>query len=254
MGIQCNAELQDPLLEVSVSEAQELHKTKRPESKRKRGLEQLSRKSTRTATSKRVKTDDLDAEMSVNTAFSRMDSELLADYVAQRTRKYESDLSVVELQDKYIPGTRAASKLWERTWLTVMCLASAFQDTTTWDKPRNLDNLPGFLEKFSGNSTKLWSASKKNGAPHTIIVTAAGLRAADMARFVSAIGSLILMLIVHSAVRKFHTNDATVAKLFAKHIKLKDAIRFLSSTRTGIAVGTPTRLKDLMDDGSSSSM
>jgi protein CMS1 len=45
-----------------------------------------------------------------------------------------------------------------------------------------------------------------------------------------------------------------VAKLFAKHIKLKDAIRFLSSTRTGIAVGTPTRLKDLMDDGSSSSM
>ena len=111
MGIQCNGELQDPLLEVPVSEAQESHKTKSPESKRKRGLEQLSRKSTRSATSKRVKTDDLDAEMSVNTAFSRMDSELLADYVAQRTRKYESDLSVVELQDRYIPGTRAASKL-----------------------------------------------------------------------------------------------------------------------------------------------
>lgn len=51
--------------------------------------------------------------------------------------------------------------------------------------------------------------------------------------------------------RKFSTVDATVAKLFAKHIKVQDSIKFLQSTRTGIAVGTPTRLKDLMDDGKS---
>ena len=50
-------------------------------------------------------------------------------------------------------------------------------------------------------------------------------------------------------VRKYQTKDATVAKLFAKHIKLKDSVTFLKSTRTGIAVGTPTRLKDLMEDG-----
>jgi protein CMS1 len=65
----------------------------------------------------------------------------------------------------------------------IPCLAIAIQDTTSWDKPRTLDNLPTFLEKFSDNSTKLWSASKKNGAPHTIIVSAAGLRAADVARY-----------------------------------------------------------------------
>lgn len=53
--------------------------------------------------------------------------------------------------------------------------------------------------------------------------------------------------------RKFQTKDATVAKLFAKHIKIQDSIKFLKSTRTGIAVGTPTRLKDLMDDGMDSS-
>jgi len=51
-------------------------------------------------------------------------------------------------------------------------------------------------------------------------------------------------------VRKFQTKDATVAKLFAKHIKLQDSIKFLKSARTGIAVGTPTRLMDLMDGGS----
>lgn len=61
-------------------------------------------------------------------------------------------------------------------------LATAIEDTTSWSKPRTLDNLPGFLEKFAGNSSKLWSASKKNGAPHTIIVAGAGLRAAEIAR------------------------------------------------------------------------
>jgi protein CMS1 len=51
-------------------------------------------------------------------------------------------------------------------------------------------------------------------------------------------------------VRKFQTKGATVAKLFAKHIKLQESINFLKTTRTGIAVGTPQRLKALMDDGS----
>ena len=50
-------------------------------------------------------------------------------------------------------------------------------------------------------------------------------------------------------VRKFQAKDVSVAKLFAKHIKLKDSIKFLKSKRTGIAVGTPARLKELMDDG-----
>lgn len=49
--------------------------------------------------------------------------------------------------------------------------------------------------------------------------------------------------------RKYSTVDATVAKLFAKHIKLADSIKFLKSNRTGIAVGTPMRLKELMNDG-----
>lgn len=131
-----------------------------------------------------------------------------------------------------------------------MTVANAIQDTTSWDKPRNLDNLPGFLEKFSSNPTKLWSASKKNGAPHTIIVAAAGLRAADLARYMpERQGFLALLTCCSRVIRKFQTKDATVAKLFAKHIKLKDSIAFLKSTRTGIAVGTPTRLNDLMEEG-----
>jgi protein CMS1 len=62
-------------------------------------------------------------------------------------------------------------------------------------------------------------------------------------------GSTIVSDMSIREVRKLQTKDATVAKLFAKHIKLQDSIKFLKSTRTGIAVGTPQRLKALMDDG-----
>jgi protein CMS1 len=51
--------------------------------------------------------DDLDISMGINKSFAHMDSQLLADYVAQRTRKFESDLSSVELEDRYISGNYA---------------------------------------------------------------------------------------------------------------------------------------------------
>lgn len=40
-----------------------------------------------------------------------------------------------------------------------------------------------------------------------------------------------------------------VAKLFAKHIKLKDAIEFVKKTRMNFGVGTPSRLMDLSSAG-----
>lgn len=43
-------------------------------------------------------------ESGINEAFTMMDGRLLSDYLAQRTRDFEKHLSVVELEDKYIPG------------------------------------------------------------------------------------------------------------------------------------------------------
>jgi protein CMS1 len=60
--------------------------------------------------------------------------------------------------------------------------ANAIRDSTSWQKPRSLENLPAFLEAFAGEKEKLDDASKKCGAPHTIIVAGAGLRAADLVR------------------------------------------------------------------------
>jgi protein CMS1 len=36
---------------------------------------------------------------------------------------------------------------------------------------------------------------------------------------------------------------------FAKHMKVEEQVSFLQGHRTGIAVGTPARLMDLIDNG-----
>lgn len=55
--------------------------------------------------------DDLDMEAGLNRAFERMDGQLLADHIAQKTRRFGTDLSPVELSDLYISGER--SQVWE---------------------------------------------------------------------------------------------------------------------------------------------
>lgn len=147
-----------------------------PTKKRKRS--ETSKSSTKTTTNppKKAKTkkipkvsaeeEDLDLENSLNLAISKMDPQLLSDYTASKTRKFESDLSSIELADKYIP-------------------ASAIKDTSSFGQLRKSESLPAFMEKFAGvGDKKLWGASKMVGSPHTLVVTGGGLRAADLCRLV----------------------------------------------------------------------
>lgn len=62
---------------------------------------------------------------------------------------------------------------------------------------------------------------------------------------------LLIRYVFTRALRTFQTNEAMVAKLFAKHIKLKDAIEFVKKTRMNFGVGTPSRLIDLFSAGNS---
>lgn len=132
----------------------------------------------------------LDLEAGVNTAFVRMDPQLLADHVARQTKRFGTDLSSVELSDLYIS-------------------ANAVRDTTDFTEVRVKENLPDFLELFAPGPDekdakvvekerkRLGDAPPKVGAPHTIIVTGAGLRAADLVR----------------ATRKFQKKGNVVSKL-----------------------------------------
>ncbi|KAF9872256.1 hypothetical protein CkaCkLH20_10348 [Colletotrichum karsti] len=156
----------------------------------------------------------LNEELGINEAFAVMDNQLLADYTAQKLTRFATELSPVEVSDLSIS-------------------ANAIKDTTSWTEPRSTPNLPAFLEKFAEKPEKLPTAPEKKGTPHTIVVTAAGLRAADLVR----------------ALRGFQNKKNTVSKLFAKHMKVEEQVKFLQTTRTGIAVGTPARLMELADHG-----
>ena len=51
-----------------------------------------------------VADEKLDFENGINTTLSKLDGRLLADYVAQKTKRFGGDLSLVELEDMHIPG------------------------------------------------------------------------------------------------------------------------------------------------------
>ena len=77
--------------------------------------------------------------------------------------------------------------------VTEIGIEKAFVDTSDWGVPRLLLNLPEFLDRFCnqpGQTKNISLASEKKGAPHTIVVTSAGLRAANITRYVVAEGSI----------------------------------------------------------------
>ena len=89
------------------------------------------------------------------------------------------------------------------------------------------------FSRYKGQGSSLKKSSEATGTPHTLIIAAAALRAADLTR----------------AVRKFQSNDNAVAKLFAKHIKLKEQVEYCKKYRIGIGVGTPERVFTLIKEG-----
>lgn len=100
---------QEPLLE-RLSASPEAEDSKSSPKKRKRATEPeqpTSKRAAKKAKSKKSKADeddDLDLEAGLNKSFAGMDHQLLADYVARQTRKFENELTEVELKDKYLPG------------------------------------------------------------------------------------------------------------------------------------------------------
>ncbi|KAK7756653.1 Protein cms1 [Diatrype stigma] len=123
-----------------------------------------------------------DTEAGVNKAIALMDSQLMADHIAQKTSRFGTDLSPIELSDLYISRTSPLSLLSFFGIPNSHSLANSIRDSTSFQEIRTLEKLPQFLESCSEKSESLGEAPKQNGSPHTIIVTGAGLRAADLVR------------------------------------------------------------------------
>ncbi|KAL5337566.1 U3-containing 90S pre-ribosomal complex subunit-domain containing protein [Aspergillus crustosus] len=151
----------------------------------------------------------------VDETIGKMDGRLLADHFIQKAKRHNKELSAVELGDLSVPD-------------------SAFLDTSSFTSARTLKELPDFLKAFSPKGASIASSSEQKGTPHTLVISPAGLRAADIVR----------------ALRTFQTKESPIGKLFAKHIKLEEAKQFLDRARVAIGAGTPARISDLIDSGS----
>lgn len=140
-------------------------KRRRHGSKRKRGATDESMedssiaKKPNTDTAKRRPGIDGDIDESIR----HMDPALLADHLSKKIKRSFRDLSTLELEDKYLSQR-------------------IFSDTTSFDVTRSLENLPSFLEHISDCTEDLSVSDEVPGSPHTIIVAASGLRAADVTR------------------------------------------------------------------------
>ncbi|KAF2021600.1 hypothetical protein BU24DRAFT_404601 [Aaosphaeria arxii CBS 175.79] len=183
-------------------------------SESKKARKKARRKENKKQKAKAINNDDLDQELGVNHAFERMDSQLLADYINSRTRLYGTDLSSVELEDRFIPSR-------------------SIQDASAWDKPRTLNNLAAFLK--SRDPELKPTPSKPCGAPHTLVITASGIRAADVFRS------------LRSGLPTQGVKNPSVAKLFAKHMKLAEQVGHLNKSKIDFGVGTPERLSALLE-------
>lgn len=72
----------------------------------KRAAKRLkSKRSTRTE----AKDPDVDDENQINLAIGRMGPSHIADHIARQTKRFEPELSIVELEDRRIPGKSRAT-------------------------------------------------------------------------------------------------------------------------------------------------
>lgn len=143
---------------------------------------------------------------------AKRDPALLADFFAQKIAKHYKDSPSIEREDMAVP----------QSWL---------RDTTEFDPAHSASNLPSYLDKFVQGGKASLSTCKTEASPHTIIIASSGIRVADLVR----------------ELRVYHSERSKVAKLIAKHQKLKENAEFLAKTRVGIAVCTPARLLALLE-------
>ena len=69
----------------------------------------------------------------------------------------------------------------EADWISTV---EAFVNTSSFGRERKLDNLPAFLREYGlSKKGRLMGDTSVKGAPHTLVITGAGLRAADLTRY-----------------------------------------------------------------------
>ena len=179
---------------------------------------------------------------------------MISEYLSTMQAKSFSKMSALELQDRHIPGTCALGDLSEDLHGSRCQAESSIVDTTAWTGSRNLDTLVDFIVQgdvilfpsscgvFNSQPIavpslhkRLLQRTKSCGAPTLLFLTGAALRVTDVTR------------VLRNQTLQGEKGGG-VAKLFAKHFKLEEHIKYLKANKFGSAVGTPGRVGKLLCD------
>lgn len=136
-------------------------------------------------------------------------------YVHDRQRTALSKLSTIELDEQTLPESQFVNN-------------DNFKQTE-----HTLDTLPNYVKFGVMRHSKLIKAPEAKATPMVLVLTHAAVRAADLAR----------------ALRPLQSESHKIAKLFAKHLKVEEQVDFLNRQPIHIGVGTPNRVKLLVEQG-----
>lgn len=180
---------------------------------RKHGGKKVNLNDDKTSASKRDPIPPRPEQTDYDETIAPRDPSLLSDMFSQAIKRHYGDSTTIEQGDLHL-ATRS------------------FRDTTAFGNPRLARELPEFIKSFQRPEDDDPSICKETGAPHTIVIASSGIRVADLVR----------------ELRVFNSNESKIGKYFAKHMKLQPNLTFAKQTKVGIAVGTPVRLKELIEN------
>lgn len=176
-----------------------------------------------------------------------------------------------EMQADYLAGkqTKSFSKLSELELDGIRLRQSMLVDTTAFTRPRTEESLADFIRECLPAVVEMLQdgteiANTKFGQPLILVITGNAQRSADLSRGLRLLaqqsnpGSSALSSKSSQNASGTSSNmekaangsSATVAKLFARHFKLKEHEAWLKDHICPLATGTPQRVAALISSGS----
>ncbi|OBZ90394.1 Protein CMSS1 [Choanephora cucurbitarum] len=140
-------------------------------------------------------------------------TDVQAEYLADRQRLAMPNLSSVELEEQQLPKTNLVNN-------------------QLFKQEHVLDALPNYVKFGVVGHKKLAKKPNVLASPVALIITHSAIRSVDLVRGL-----------------KDFASTAKIAKLFAKHFKIEEQIDFLGREAIHIGVGTPNRLLALVEQG-----
>ncbi|KAL8739632.1 MAG: hypothetical protein Q9190_007584 [Brigantiaea leucoxantha] len=166
-------------------------------------IQPLKRKQTAedapTLQQKRRKQDHNVEDMAEENTNPPLSFSLIWQHIIQRARRFGADPSLLEAENKHMLGMDNKPYFTQsiRICRAKGYIEDAFADTSEWGMLHTMENLPLFMDYFIRDSSqhkRFLQQRKMIGVPHTLVVTSAGYRAADLGGMGVGIGTASRLL------------------------------------------------------------